>query len=105
MKDALYGPEAIGGVLGAALGESPSEATARIEEAKKGATDLTGLIKRKKQAKGSTPEPASSTNGLSGKRKAEDNVEENGDAKKVKVVDVPANGDSKQAKVEDVVEK
>lgn len=86
MKEALYGPEVMGGVLGSAIGETATEATARIEEAKKGATDLTSLIKRKK------PEVAafSSTNGTNGKRKAEDDDSaESGDAKKVKFAEEP----------------
>ena len=97
MKDALYGPEVMGGVLGSALGESASETTARIEEAKKGANDLTGLIKRKK------PEP-STTSGTNGKRKAEDDEDsvENSEAKKVKFAATP---DSKQAKVEEAGEE
>jgi len=92
----------MGAILGAALGESPTEAAARIEEAKKGATDLTGLIRRKKAKNdGATPEPAN-TNGTNGKRKAEDDADESDNAKKVKVDEAPVNGnDSKQAKVED----
>lgn len=96
MKEALYGPEVMGGVLGSAIGETASEATARIEEAKKGATDLTSLIKRKK------PESAaSSTNGTNGKRKAEDDDSaETGDVKKVKFAEEP-----KLAKVDDGAEE
>jgi HAT1-interacting factor 1 len=91
----------MGGVLGTALGESPADAAARVEEAKKTATDLTGLVRRKakpeptpgpaatditglvrKKVKSeATPEPAASTNG---KRKADDDTE-NSDAKKAKV--------------------
>lgn len=64
------------------MGESPAEAQARIEEAKKGATDLTGLVRRKAKA----PE---ATNGAvtNGKRKAEE-VEEP-ETKKAKVEDAP----------------
>lgn len=69
------------GILGAALGESPAEQHARIEEAKKGANDLTGLVRRKKAPKA---EDDSSANG---KRKAEDNAEKV-DAKKAKVEEV-----------------
>ena len=63
--------------MGAALGESPAEAQARIEEAKKNAKDLTGLVRRKTKA----PEAAESSkpdnsesNGVTtnGKRKAEE---------------------------------
>lgn len=65
-----------GGILGAALGESPADATARIEEAKKSAKDLSGLVRKKAKAE----EPASTA----GKRKAEDDGVES-DSKKVKV--------------------
>jgi HAT1-interacting factor 1 len=93
VKDVLYGPSSsanpIGGILGATLGESPADAAARIEEAKKTATDLTGLVRRKAKPDASTPEPSASTNGTNGKRKAEDNAEE-GDVKKAKVEDEAA---------------
>jgi HAT1-interacting factor 1 len=83
----------VGGILGASLGESPAEAQARIEEAKKGAKDLTGLVRRKAKA-AETAE--GSTNGTdsaatNGKRKAEDLEEDDGES-------------SKKAKVEDAVE-
>jgi hypothetical protein len=87
VKDVLYGSDGIpSGILGAALGESPAEAAARIEEAKKNATDLTGLVKRKPKA---VEQPSADTNGTStnGKRKAEEDGEES--VKKVKF-DEPA---------------
>lgn len=88
VKDVLYGPTSggnpVGGILGATLGESPANAAARIEEAKKTATDLTGLVRRKAKPDASTPEP--NTNGTNGKRKAEDEVEDS-DAKKAKIED------------------
>jgi HAT1-interacting factor 1 len=74
------------------LGESPAEAAARVEEAKRTANDLTGLVRRKKGTKPSdagTPEPSASTNGTNGKRKAEYDAEESDNAKKAKVEDVP----------------
>lgn len=83
----------MGGILGATLGESPAEAQARIEEAKKTAKDLTGLVRRKAKA----PETAEgSTNGANGtatngKRKAEDVEEGDGE-------------NSKKARVEDAAE-
>lgn len=86
VKDVLYGSDGIpGGILGAALGESPAEAAARIEEAKKNATDLTGLVKRKPKV---VEQPNVDTNGTStnGKRKAEDDGEES--VKKVKFDEV-----------------
>jgi HAT1-interacting factor 1 len=116
VKDALYGPTGAldvnptGGILGATLGESPAEAAARIEEAKKTATDLTGLIRRKKaKPDAATPELSATTNGINGKRKAEDDVEESG-SKKTKVDEASLNGaqdgdDAKQAKVEDAADE
>ncbi|PNY25777.1 NASP-like protein sim3 [Tolypocladium capitatum] len=69
------GPEAnpLGGILGAALGESAAETKARIDEAAKNATDLSGLV-RKKKAKDAadSPAPAAAANG---KRKAGDDAE------------------------------
>lgn len=96
VKDALYGPNSgsnpLGGILGSTIGESPAEAAARVEEAKKTANDLTGLVRHKKKtatdSAAGTPEP-NATNGTNGKRKAEDD---------------PAESDSKKAKVEDASE-
>ena len=92
----MYGPGGVAGgdktgILGAMLGESPAEATARVEEAKKTANDLTGLVRRKKGPKSSeaTPEPSASANGVNGKRKAEDNTGDSDNAKKAKVEDGP----------------
>ena len=83
----------MGGILGPAVGESPAEAQARIEEAKKNATDLTGLIRRKgkatETADTSGDDPTESTGtATNGKRKAEDlEPEEAGGSKKAKVED------------------
>jgi len=116
VKDALYGSTGpldvnpTGGILGATLGESPAEAAARIEEAKKTATDLTGLIRRKKaKPDAATPEPNAATNGTNGKRKAEGDAELS-ESKKIKVNETPLNGaqdcdDAKQAKVEDAADE
>jgi hypothetical protein len=83
----------VGGILGATLGESPAEAQARIEEAKKTAKDLTGLVRRKAKAPETAEGSTNGTNGTTtnGKRKAEDLEEEDGES-------------SKKAKVEDAVE-
>ncbi|KAF4949743.1 hypothetical protein FGADI_8681 [Fusarium gaditjirri] len=70
----------IGGILGAALGESAAETKARVDEAKKTATDLSGLV-RKKNKDESAEEPEAKTNG---KRKAEDSAEDT-ETKKAKV--------------------
>jgi HAT1-interacting factor 1 len=76
----------------------------RIEEAKKTATDLTGLVrhKRKKAADETTPELLSNGNSNgNGKRKAED--DEDSGSKKVKI-DEGTNDESKEAEVEASVE-
>ncbi|RYP55323.1 hypothetical protein DL768_000078 [Monosporascus sp. mg162] len=80
----LAANDPVSGILGAALGDSSEEAKARVEEAKKNATDLTGLVRKKtkqeQQEQESKPEtevaPASTetTNGAS-KRKAEESAE------------------------------
>ncbi|KAH7356804.1 putative NASP-related protein sim3 [Rhexocercosporidium sp. MPI-PUGE-AT-0058] len=97
VKEALYGPASLagvnntGGILGATLGESPAEAAARIEEAKKTATDLSSLVRKKnKPAEADAPSTSTSTtttNGTNGKRKAEDDGAES-DSKKAKVEEV-----------------
>ncbi len=78
---------AVRGILGAALGESPSQTAARVEEAKKTATDLTGLV-RKKKAPDAPPEPAK-TNGspasANGKRKADELEPDAPESKKARV--------------------
>ena len=83
----------MGGILGATLGESPAEAQARIEEAKKTAKDLTGLVRRKAKAPEAAEGSTDGTNGTAtnGKRKAEDLEEDDGES-------------SKKARVEDAVE-
>ncbi|KAK0107261.1 hypothetical protein ONS95_003962 [Cadophora gregata] len=96
VKEVLYGPTSLagvnnaGGILGATLGDSPAEAAARIEEAKKTATDLSGLVRKKNKPAEAEVAPASTTtaNGTNGKRKAEDDAGES-DSKKAKVEDVP----------------
>lgn len=70
---AALGGEAIGGLLGGLIGQPAEKAEARIEEAKKTATDLTGLVRKKTKPApaAATPEAAEASNG---KRKAEDDV-------------------------------
>ncbi|KAM0808658.1 putative Tetratricopeptide SHNi-TPR domain-containing protein [Seiridium cardinale] len=71
------------GILGAALGESPAEAQARIAEAKKGANDLSGFVRKKeKKPDAAAPAPEPETNG---KRKAEEPADSSEEAKKAKV--------------------
>lgn len=47
MESLLAANDQVSGLLGAALGEVSSEAKARVEEAKKNANDLTGLVRKK----------------------------------------------------------
>jgi len=44
------GSDALKGILGSLLGQSPAAQKARIEEVTKSANDLTGLIRHKKKA-------------------------------------------------------
>ncbi|KAG5972823.1 hypothetical protein E4U58_006099 [Claviceps cyperi] len=59
--DDLLGSQSLplGSILGGTLGESAADTQARVEEAKKTATDLTGLVRKKKLAV--TEEPSKST--------------------------------------------
>lgn len=68
VEGALGAENPMTGLLGAALGESKAETEARIQEAKKNATDLSGLV-RKKEKKAEAETEAAGTNG---KRKAEE---------------------------------
>lgn len=97
----LMGAEAnpLGGILGAALGESSADAQARIAEATKTATDLSGMVRKKpkteeegekkeqaKQADEAAPAPANdklAPASAAGKRKADDE-EEDASAKRAK---------------------
>jgi HAT1-interacting factor 1 len=84
MKEAVFGPSGnVSGILASATGQTPAEAAALIEDAKKNATDLSGLV-RHKPKKAAEPAP---TNGTNGKRKAEEEPEEEIDSKKTKVED------------------
>lgn len=68
---AALGVDPMGGILGAALGESNSQTEARIEEARKTATDLTGLVRKKE--KKTAPAAESPSPASNGKRKADEN--------------------------------
>ncbi|EHA52573.1 histone H1-binding protein [Pyricularia oryzae 70-15] len=89
--DAILGKDnPLGGILGAALGESAAQVEARIEAAKKTATDLTGLVRKKAVPKEAEAEAeaesggkAAETNG-SNKRKLEEDDEPADEAKKVR---------------------
>ncbi|KAI2770762.1 hypothetical protein F4815DRAFT_489068 [Daldinia loculata] len=71
------------GVLGTALGESTANKEARLEEAKKSAKDVSGLV-RKKAKDDSKPE-AEQAKATNGKRKAEDTAPGEEETKKSKV--------------------
>lgn len=68
----IDGATPLSGILGSILGESAAEQKARLEEATKGAHDLTNLVKRKKPAAEGRQEELQTTaaNG-NGKRKLE----------------------------------
>ena len=84
----IDGSNPLSGILGSILGESPVAQKARLEEASKGAKDLTNLIKRKKPAEGEASKITGS-HGIqsNGKRKVDfgDEVEEVGTGKKAKI--------------------
>ena len=84
------GSNPLSGILGSILGESPAAQKKRLEEASKGAKDLTKLIKRNKRAEGEASK-ASEPHGKqsNGKRKVDfrDEVEEVGTGKKAKISD------------------
>lgn len=72
---AALGGESLGGLLGGLMGEPAAKTEARIEEAKKTATDLTGLVRKKgKPASAPADAPAAVTEASNGKRKAEDDA-------------------------------
>ncbi|KAI0434376.1 hypothetical protein F5Y09DRAFT_328272 [Xylaria sp. FL1042] len=85
MSAALGQDNPLTGLLGQAFGESSSEQAARVEEAKKKAKDLSGLV-RKKAKEEPKPEPEESN----GKRKAEEPADGQEDPKKAKVEETVA---------------
>ena len=88
--ETIDGSNPLGGILESILGESPAAQKVRLEEASKGATDLTSLIKRKKPAQ-SEASKDSELHGTqrNGKRKADfrDEVQEVGTGKKARISD------------------
>lgn len=90
-------PDSTGGILGALLGETPSEAALRVEEARKGATDLSGMVRKKDKSKVEAS-PEVKTNGSNGKRKADEGESET-KVKKVRIVE------PKKVEVEDAPEE
>lgn len=81
-----HGATPLNGILGQLLGESEEEQKKRLEEASKGAKDISGLVKKKPVKLEGAPSPAS-VNG-NGKRKAEEDdadAEEAAGTKKARV--------------------
>ena len=86
----MEGANPLSGILGSILGESDTTQKSRIEEASKGAKDLTGLVKRKKASTAPSPHPVASEDPkMNGKRKVEfdEEVIEVGTGKKAKLSD------------------
>ena len=86
----IDGSNSLSGILGSVLGESPAVQKARLEEASKGAKDLTNLVKRNKPAESeasNASEPHRKQG--NGKRKVDfrDEVGELGLGKKAKISD------------------
>jgi len=92
MNAALNGPagNALGGILGATLGETAADTEKRIEEAKKSAQDVSGLVRKKAKPEPKAPAPAvdnvSNTSSVetNGKRKAQDPTGDEEAAKKLR---------------------
>lgn len=85
----IDGSNPLNGILGSILGESPAAQKARLEEASKGAMDLTNLVKRKKPAENEASKAAETEIQTNGKRKVElsEEVEEVGKGKRAKITD------------------
>jgi hypothetical protein len=67
------------------LGETPEQTEARLEEAKKTATDLSSLVRKKKKEEPATSEaPANGADSNGTKRKAEEPADEDA-SKKAKI--------------------
>ena len=72
----LDGSTPLSGILGSILGESPEEQKKRLEEASKGANDLTNLVKRKKRSPSHEVAAEKEPVSTNGKRKADSLVED-----------------------------
>ncbi|KAL8943306.1 MAG: hypothetical protein Q9216_001149 [Gyalolechia sp. 2 TL-2023] len=82
--------EQLGGILGSILGEPPAAQREKLDEASKGAKDLSNLVKRKKPTPSVVPETVDDADVKSnGKRKVEfvEEVVEVGTGKKVRLSD------------------
>ncbi|KAL8404137.1 hypothetical protein RB594_009122 [Gaeumannomyces avenae] len=102
----------LSGILGAALGETPGQVEARVQEATKNATDLSGLVRKKKAPAAEEEKPAvvdaDGANGsaANANANANANAKSNGKRKLDETdADAEASDDStsKKARVEDVV--
>ena len=62
----------LGGLLGSLLGETPAQKRTRLEEATKGANDLTGMVRHRKKEKVTVDAVAVPAEGATSKRKLED---------------------------------
>jgi len=87
---ATDGSNPLGGLLGSILGESAAQQKKRIEDATKGANDLTGMVRKKKiePASSSAAAPvAASVEGGQGKRKLDETTEAATNGKRAKIED------------------
>jgi HAT1-interacting factor 1 len=85
------------GILGAALGESSTETQARIADAKKNATDLSGLVRRKAKDEAQPDAAVAAEQGEGEAAK----VETNGSKRKAEEPASGENAESKKAKVDE----
>ncbi|KAI1808959.1 hypothetical protein F4811DRAFT_7475 [Daldinia bambusicola] len=108
VNSVLAADDTVLGVLGSALGGSAANKEARLEEAKKSAKDVSGLVRKKAKDDHPNPEPETKTEAekpqqqqqqqqqqqpkeeTNGKRKAEDAAPGEDEAKKAKVEEEPA---------------
>lgn len=83
------GTNPLNGILGSILGESATAQKLRLDEASKGARDVTGLVRRKKGSGPASPQPFPSEASKTGKRKIgiDEDVCNVGTGKKAKVFD------------------
>lgn len=83
MNEALGQDNPLTGLLGQALGESSFSQASRVEEAKKNAKDLSGLVRKRAKEE---PKPEPELVERNGKRKAEEPADkQQEEAKKAKV--------------------
>ncbi|KAI1466099.1 uncharacterized protein F4812DRAFT_96993 [Daldinia caldariorum] len=99
VNSVLAADDTVLGVLGSALGESAANKEARLEEAKKSAKDVSGLVRKKAKDDHPKPETEAETEQkqqqqpkeeTNGKRKAEDAAPGEEETKKAKVEEEPA---------------